>query len=191
METDADALLERLFRLEWLLRFHYMRNYRDRGPMADLHRGQGRILALLKLKPDISQKELASILDIRAQSLGELLAKLEKAGYVSRTPNEADHRVMDLHLTEAGRSAAETEAEDDSLEDIVGTLSDEERSTLRSVLDILIERLEAKLGDLRRPGPDEGGRFDGWDRMGRGPWTRGPRGPRSPRDGFPPRESFD
>ena len=57
MDMDIDALLERLFRLEWLLRFHYMRTYRDRGPMANAHRGQGRILSLLKLKPDISQKE--------------------------------------------------------------------------------------------------------------------------------------
>lgn len=40
------------------------------------------------------QKELAFVIDIRAQSLGESLAKLEAANYVTRTPTPADKRMM-------------------------------------------------------------------------------------------------
>ena len=47
-------------------------------PYGDSRRGQGRVLAILKMQPEISQKELLYLLDMRPQSLGELLSKLEK-----------------------------------------------------------------------------------------------------------------
>lgn len=71
------------------------------------YRGQGRVLAVLCRKPEISQKELAGLLDMSKQSLAELLAKLEKSGYIQREPSEDDRRSSTVRLLEAGRRAAE------------------------------------------------------------------------------------
>lgn len=45
----------------------------------------------------------------RSQSLGELLAKLERSGYITRSPSEADRRVIGIHLTDAGKKASSLE----------------------------------------------------------------------------------
>ena len=66
-------------------------NYRaSRCKMLDPHRGQGRVLAILAENPEISQKKLSFLLDMRNQSLSELLAKLEKAGLITRVPSEEE-----------------------------------------------------------------------------------------------------
>jgi DNA-binding MarR family transcriptional regulator len=138
--TEPEDLLEQLVRLEWLLKRQHLRRHLAHGPMASPQRGQGRILSLLKLKPEITQKELSDILDIRPQSLGELLAKLEKAGYIERTPSEEDRRGMVVRLTEAGRAAAEQP--DPGPSALFDALSEEERINLASYLSRLIEKLE-------------------------------------------------
>ena len=95
-------LLAKLSRIGELLHRYSHRNHRMHGPAGDPHRGQGRVMALLKMRPEISQKELAYLLDIRPQSLGELLAKLERNGYIERSASEEDRRGMNIRLTEAG-----------------------------------------------------------------------------------------
>jgi DNA-binding MarR family transcriptional regulator len=119
--------------------------------MASTHRGQGRILSLLKIKPEMSQKELASILDIRPQSLGELLGKLEKAGYITRTPSDADRRVMDIHLTEAGKTATKEPGEGEGPGGMFECLDESERETFAGYLDRITEHLEAQLGNDDHP----------------------------------------
>lgn len=147
MSGDQCDLYEQLVRLEWLLRRYRLQNYREYGPMADPHRGQGRVLALLKLKPEISQKELCNILDIRSQSLGELLAKLERSGYITRTPSEADRRVIEIHLTDAGKKASSLEEQRPDNNEMFGCLKEEERDTLYGYLTRVIDDLAKKLGD--------------------------------------------
>lgn len=150
---DSQSLLEQLYKLEWLLRRYYFHSLRQNGPMAAPHRGQGRILALLRIKPEISQKELSAILDIRAQSLGELLAKLEKAGYITRKPSEEDRRVMEIKLTEAGQRAAESGTDDEEGEELFACLNEKEQETLSQYIGRLIEHLEKILSQ----GPAEKG----------------------------------
>lgn len=58
------------------------------GDMADVTRGQGRVLTVLQNTDNISTKDLAYVMGIRQQSLNELLKKLEKKGYVVRKPSE-------------------------------------------------------------------------------------------------------
>ncbi|MDA8427117.1 MAG: winged helix DNA-binding protein [Treponema sp.] len=146
MITQKTELLEQLIRLERLLHFRHLRAHRERGPMGDPHRGQGRILALLKLKPEMSQQELSTILDIRSQSLGELLAKLERQGYLHRSPSEADRRAMVIRLTEEGAAAAETATESSEADGLFGCLSEEERVALGGYLERLIASWEEELG---------------------------------------------
>lgn len=75
----------------------------DMKSKMDPNRGQGRILKLLQNTNEISQKELGFILDVRGQSLGESLVKLESQELITRTPSEEDKRKMIVSITEAGK----------------------------------------------------------------------------------------
>lgn len=93
-------LYDKLTRLQWLLHKQQIKTHTMGGPMADTSRGQGRILAVLKMKDGISTKDLSYLLGIRTSSLNELLAKLEKSGYITREPSKKDKRVMLIYLTD-------------------------------------------------------------------------------------------
>lgn len=153
MNNDAPDLFEQLARIGDLLRRYHHRNHRRHGPMGDPHRGQGRVLALLKMRPEISQKELSYLLDIRQQSLGELLAKLERNGYIERTVSETDRRVMNIRLTEEGAGAAERRLD---ARQLFRSLSREEQETLGDYLDRIIAELEQELADFPPDEPEHG-----------------------------------
>ncbi len=61
-----------------LYRHQMQQTYRNKD--INPYKGQGRVLALLKMQPEIMQKELGYLLDISTQALAELLNKLEKKG---------------------------------------------------------------------------------------------------------------
>ncbi|GIP10338.1 MarR family transcriptional regulator [Paenibacillus macerans] len=147
MSDNKPDLYEQYVRLVWLERRHQLQKLKEMGPMANPHQGQGRVLALLKLKPEMTQKELSAILDIRSQSLGELLAKLERSGYITRTPSKADRRVMEIRLTEAGRIAAKQNEEQSDSEIIFGCLNETEQAALSGYFTRIIEELEKEFGD--------------------------------------------
>lgn len=147
MNNNDFDLSEQLVRLAWLLHRYQMQNHRHHGPMGDPHRGQGRVLALLKLKPEISQKELSNILDMRPQSLGELLVKLERSGYITRTPSEADRRGMDIRLTEAGEAASAQNEQQADTEALFGCLNEAEQAALSDYLGRIILTFEQQFGD--------------------------------------------
>ncbi|MDR0508267.1 MAG: MarR family transcriptional regulator [Candidatus Methanoplasma sp.] len=109
-----------------------------------LHRGQGRVLSLLKLQPEIGQKELGYLLDMSKQALAGLLGKLEKNGYITRTESEKDRRSYIIKLTEKGRNVLEDrETEDD---DLFECLNEEEQRNLSNYIDRIIAVLEEKVG---------------------------------------------
>jgi DNA-binding MarR family transcriptional regulator len=102
--------------------------------------GQRRILALLRLKSPVSQKELLEVCGIRPASLSELLNKMESAGYITRIKDDTDKRSVLVSLTESGRKAAD-EWETDSSEDGSGffdCLPEEEKKELAAILQKLI-----------------------------------------------------
>jgi DNA-binding MarR family transcriptional regulator len=156
-ETNKD-LLEQFMRLDTLLRRYYMIQLHHRGPFGNPHRGQGRVLSILKLQPEISQKELLYLLDMSKQSLTELLNKLEKSGYITRTPSEADRRAFMVKLTEAGAAATE-EAEENQpdMEKLFDALNDQEQEQFSGYVERLITELEKQLGDR---GEGEAALFD-------------------------------
>ncbi len=183
-ETNEGAILmEKLMRLQMLQHRRQMAKMRAFGPFGSPLRGQGRVLSILKMQPTISQKQLSYLLDMRQQSLSELLAKLERNGLIERAPSEDDRRAAVVSLTDKGREASEdadAPADGDSL---FNCLSAEERSTLSGMLDRLIAALEADGGnapeDFRRPfGPMHPHGFG----PGFGPGRMGPEGPFGGRD---------
>ena len=105
------------------------------------------MLSILKLKPEISQKELTYLLDMSKQALAELLAKLEKNGYVTREASEADRRSVIIRLTEAGAAVAgEMEETPPDMEKLFECLSEEEQNALADYLQRLIDRLDEQSG---------------------------------------------
>ena len=156
-------LIEKLGRLQWLVRKRRIQDSVTGGPMADPTRGQGRILALLKLQDGVSTRDLSFLLGIRVSSLNELLAKLEKSGHICREPAEADKRVILVKLTEMGREAPQAAPD---IGDVFSCLTYEEMETFGEYLDRIIASLESK-------GADDGEEAErGWwirearDRMG-------------------------
>jgi DNA-binding MarR family transcriptional regulator len=143
IEINFD-LIEQFTRIEWLFHRYHQQNHTQHGPMGDPRRGQGRVLAILKMKPEISQKELSYLLDMRPQSLGELLSKLEKNGYIKRTPSETDRRVMNIELTQEGTEATEQEF---SFDKLFECLEEEEQKNLSNYLSRIIQVLESELGE--------------------------------------------
>lgn len=134
-------LYEKLVRLQWLLKKQRLRTFAECGPMADPTRGQGRIFAILKMQDGISTKDLSYLLDIRVSSLNELLAKMERNGYIKREPSAADRRVMLIKLTEQGRNVKQQEWNPD---DMFDCLTEEEQKIFSDYLDRIIGALEEK-----------------------------------------------
>ena len=108
------------------------------------YRGQGKVLALLKTRPEIKQKELAELLDMSKQSLAELLAKLEKKEYIAREPSPDDKRSITVHLLDKGRKAAEDMGEGgtEALQ-VLDCLNDEELTQFSKYLRRVVKGCEA------------------------------------------------
>ena len=159
MIDQTMELSEKLSRLQWLMHKHHLRTHAENGPMADPTRGQGRIFAILKMQDGISTKDLSYLLGIRVSSLNELLAKMEKNGYLKREPSPTDKRIMLNWLTEKGRDETPQEWNPDAM---FACLSAEEQAVFSGYLDRLIGAIEAELGEEA----DEDLR-DWWTRGGR------------------------
>lgn len=100
---------------------------------------QERVLCILKERGGITQRELTERLGIKPGSASELLAKLENAGMILRTPNDDDHRMVNISLTETGREQAQKA---DGLrkkkqEAMFACLTDEEKKALLGLLEKL------------------------------------------------------
>lgn len=177
METALNEnmqLYEKLVTLQHLLmRQRFVR--KGSGPIADPLRGQGRILALLKIKDGVSTKDMTSVLGIRTSSLNELLSKLEAKDYIMREQSEDDGRVMMVKLTDKGR-AVEQPSGAAGTADMFDCLDEDEKKTFGEYLDRVIAHVGAEIsgrGDegfeamLRKREKafkkifDDGDRFDG------------------------------
>jgi DNA-binding MarR family transcriptional regulator len=119
------------------------------GWTSDPYRGQGRVMSILKLKPEISQKELTYLLGTSKQSLAELLSKLEKRGYITRDQSEEDKRVMNVKLTTEGKSASSTEQETtkSSMDIIFECFNDTELVNFSEFLGRIIDKYEGLFPD--------------------------------------------
>lgn len=119
-------------------------NLRDLGHvMRGLYEGRGsqkRVLIVLsEIGGAISQRDLTERLGIQPGSASEVVAKLEAAGAVRRSPGAADRRTMDVELTVAGRQmAAEARAQRARRhEEMFLCLSDGEKAQLLALLEKL------------------------------------------------------
>jgi MarR family transcriptional regulator for hemolysin len=84
-----------------LMRTVYDRRVKGVG----LTRSQWWVLNHLFRTPGVKQTELAAILEIERATLGRLLDRLEKKGWVRREDDASDRRVWRVHLTKAAEPA--------------------------------------------------------------------------------------
>lgn len=127
--------------------YHWL-SYRQQEPWQDPNHGQGRILALLKIQPEMKSKDLAYVLGIRQQSLNQSLQKLEAAGYIQRRPSSDDRRTIVVSLTDKGRTAKQ---ESGQPADVLDKFSKQELEQFGSYVDRLHAAFDQQLGHLRRP----------------------------------------
>jgi DNA-binding MarR family transcriptional regulator len=109
--------------------------------LTPAHAGIFRIIAA---SPGLSQQDLALKLGMYASRLVAVIDDLEKRGLIERRASNMDRRLYALHLTKSGReqlSAIGAIAREHG-RDLLEGLSDEERSTLRA----LLERVAKKQG---------------------------------------------
>jgi len=142
------TITEQLQQLQMLMHRTAFHEAMGSGKPHSPHRGQGRVLAMLKMKPEISQKELTYLLGISKPALAELLAKLEMNGYITREPSEDDKRIVSVKLTEDGEKAAD-DLDGGAMDEhkILDCLNDEELTAFHQYLSRIIERYEEQFPD--------------------------------------------
>ncbi len=148
MSEQIKNLMEQFTRLSGLLHRYQMNQYLSRRPFGNPYRGQGRVLSILKMQSEISQKELLYLLDMSKQALGELLNKLERSGYITRTISKEDRRAVNIKLTPEGMAVAgDIDTEQSDTDNLFDCLNDEEQGKLSEYLERLAVELEKKFGD--------------------------------------------
>lgn len=92
-----------------MYRLEQLRRIKARSLMSDsgLHPGQPKMLEYIRCHPGCTQKEAADELDVTPASAAASLKRLEKAGYVCRTPDKADARRNCLFITALGLEQVE------------------------------------------------------------------------------------
>lgn len=110
-------------------------------PEPPRHHGKGRMMAVLNDNGAMSQTQLAAHLEIRPQSLSELLTKAESEGLVIRKQSEEDKRQTIVSLTDEGREKVNgfREAHRKRAEEFFAPLTEEEKIMLSKILNKLIE----------------------------------------------------
>lgn len=109
--------------------------------MHFLYEGKGSQKRILMVLEDsggsLTQRELTERLGIQPGSASEVIAKLESADLISRSPNETDRRTADVALTEKGKALGAEAKAKRSLrhEQMFACLSGEEKAQLLLLLE--------------------------------------------------------
>ena len=151
--VTIDEIVEHFGTLRSVLqRWHEAFRRMHGGPAGDPSRGQGRALALLNMQGEMRQRDMGFILNIRPQSLGEVLAKLERSGLITRRTSEKDRRVLLVSITEKGRACVRSCKP--PFPDV--DLSDDELEQFSSMLERIIRAFETDTARLNSTDPRTG-----------------------------------
>jgi len=110
----------------------YHRTHADKGEHQSLFQGQGKILLALSQNDGLSQKALATRLDLTAQSTAEFVNKLVKKKLVTKEKSTTDRRKTIIRLTDAGRKSATKESA--KVPEFLKGLTDTELDQLTTIL---------------------------------------------------------
>ena len=121
--------------------FRLARRLRSQRAVDSMSDGQFAVLAALSNHGPHTLSELADRERVSAPSMNRTVNCLEESGYLTRTPDVADRRKVNIALTDAGRGVvAETVRRRDSwLEQALAELTDAQRATLHAAAAIMRE----------------------------------------------------
>lgn len=119
----------------------------------DLDRAGAAVLSVLNEQPaSLRVSELAERLHIDAPAVSRKVRRLEHAGLIRRSGDQADRRAIRLELTDSGRAAidATVRARRDWLAEVLSEWSAEEQAALARSLRRLAEGVDRQLARLDR-----------------------------------------
>jgi DNA-binding MarR family transcriptional regulator len=121
---------------------HLARRLRVERPADSISSGKISVLSNLVRRGPLTPGQLAAAEFLQPQSLTRLLAELEEAGLVSRSPHLTDRRQYLVAVTAAGREALarDMESRDRWLDHAMAELTPAERDILR-IASTLMERM--------------------------------------------------
>jgi DNA-binding MarR family transcriptional regulator len=121
--------------------FRLARRLRSQRAVDSMSDGQFAVLAALNVHGPHTLGELAERERVSAPSMNRTVNCLEELGYLTRTPDDADRRKVNIDLTDGGREVVlETVRRRDSwLEQAFGELTATERATLAKAAAIMRE----------------------------------------------------
>jgi DNA-binding MarR family transcriptional regulator len=127
----------------------------QRARRLGLTRAQWALIAALFRREGTSQAALAEHLDVTPISLGRLVERMERAGWVERRPEPSDKRAYRLYLTErAHRLRPQLRALSEGLQaEAMREVASAEQQRLLELLHLVRETL------LRNPAPVQERRF--------------------------------
>ena len=102
MEREQDEKLKYEMEFTRVIRMYYGRMQAQLAEVG-IYRGQPPIMGLLYQHDGMSQKEMASALNLSPATMTVTLKRMEKAGLVCREMDEHDQRILRVHLSEQGR----------------------------------------------------------------------------------------
>jgi len=140
-KTRDEKIMRMLAKLNAVTRRQPYTSPSDTPPPQHHGHGAGRLLGYLADNGEMNQNQLANALDIRPQSLSEMLVKLESDGLILRTQSQSDKRKIIVSLTPPGKSRVSEyrERHRQEAEAFLTGLSDEEKDTLYDILKKLVE----------------------------------------------------
>ncbi len=99
-----DEITDAVARLRLVVRTLNRRAQADTGPDAPT-RSEQAVLAWLDDRGPLTPSALATLEQIRPQSMGQTLDAVAQRGWVTRSPHPGDRRQVLIALTDAGRDA--------------------------------------------------------------------------------------
>ena len=111
------------------------------------------LLTALKARGPLRPSDLADILERTPNSMSMLIDRMVKAGFVRRTRDRKDRRVVTVSMTEKGKTAVEPAipAGWEFIHEVLSTLSDDEQRDLADML----ERVKCELVGYMEPEVDK------------------------------------
>ena len=95
-----DTLIARLEEVSLGIQKARTRIYSEKG----LHAGQARVISALLEYGDLSQADLARLIDIAAPTVKRLVEGLKKSGFVELETSGQDRRIQFVRLTKSGKA---------------------------------------------------------------------------------------
>ncbi|WP_439620369.1 MarR family winged helix-turn-helix transcriptional regulator [Hyphomonas sp.] len=119
-------------------------------------RSQWWVLAFLSRRDGMTQSALATDLDLTRVAIGNLLDRMQSAGFVERRSDPNDRRSRRVHLTRPGRQiVAKIRASVDRLEpDLLAGISEEQLNQAAETL-VILKRNLLRLASLQSLTADE------------------------------------